>query len=369
MTVRAPDSETILEYAVAREGFATFVREGRIWVFRPGTKALAEFEKSGEPAKQVTRALAGPMRMTVKGPDAETITEYVCTKRGFVTKCEDGRLWVFRPGGKELAEFEKQGELAKHVTKIGAGPGGITVKGPDAATIQDYVVACDGFETFVREGRIWVFRPGTKELAEFLKSGEPAKQVTRIGAGPLNMTVKGPDSGTIDAYVSAMGVRRVAVARATPAEAPMVAVEETVTKTEIPEGLYGKPGFAVKADEDGRVWVFREGSKEIAQFELQGELTKHVTRPRAGPGGVTLKAPDTETILEYVAACDGFETFVREGRIWVFRPGTKELAEFLKSGEPAKQVTRIGAGPLRMTVKGPDAETIDAYLAAASPNP
>lgn len=215
MTVRAPDADTILSYAVAREGFTTHVRENRIWVFRPGSKELAEFEKSGEPAKSVTRPGVGPMRMTVKGPDANTITEYVCTKRGFVTKYDDGRIWAFRKGSKELAEFEKQGELAKHVTRPGVGPGGMTVKAPDSATILDYVVANDGFSTFVREGRIWVFRPGTKELAEFEKSGEPAKQVTRIGAGPGNMTVKGPDSATIDAYVAAMGVRRPALA-ATP---------------------------------------------------------------------------------------------------------------------------------------------------------
>jgi hypothetical protein len=204
MTVRAPDSETILAYAIAREGFATFARDGRIWVFRPGSKDLAEFEKTGEPAKSVTRIGAGPLGMTVKGPDAETVTEYLCARRGFATKCEDGRLWVFRAGGKELAEFEKQGELAKHVTKIGAGPLGMTLKAPDGETISAYAVANDGFATYVRDGRVWVFRPGSKDLAEFEKSGEPAKSVTRVGAGPLGMTVKGPDAETIDAYLGAV---------------------------------------------------------------------------------------------------------------------------------------------------------------------
>jgi hypothetical protein len=370
MTVRAPDSETILEYAVAKEGFTTFVRESRIWVFRPGTKDLAEFEKSGEPAKQVTRIGVGPMRMTVKGPDVETISEYVYTKSGFVTRYRDERLWVFRTGAKEVEEFDKAGELAKHVTKIGVGPGGISVKGPDAETILDYVVANDGFATFVREGRIWVFRPGTKDLAEFEKTGEPAKQVTRVGVGPMRMTVKGPDAETIDAYVAVMGARKptaMTVAAPEAAETPTMAVEEIeveedVVEVELEESPYGKPGFVVQADEDGRLWIFREGSKELEEFARQGELAKCVTRPGAGPEGRTLKAPDSETILEYAAACDGFATFVREGRIWVFRPDSKDLEEFLKTGEPAKQVTRIGAGPMRMTVKGPDAETIDAYL-------
>ena len=95
------------------------------------------------------------------------------------------------------------------------------------------------------------------------------------------------------------------------------------------------------------------------------ELAKHVIRPSAGPGGVTLKAPDTETILDYVAAADGFETVVEDGRIWAFRLGTPELDQFRKTGEPAKCVIRPSAGPMGMTVKAPDAETMDAYLRVA----
>ena len=60
----------------------------------------------------------------------------------------------------------------------------------------------------------------------------------------------------------------------------------------------------------------------------------------------------------------GFVTAVKEGRLWVFKQGAKELEEFNKNGELAKMVTRVGAGPNNMTVRGPDAATIDAYLAA-----
>jgi hypothetical protein len=60
----------------------------------------------------------------------------------------------------------------------------------------------------------------------------------------------------------------------------------------------------------------------------------------------------------------GFVTQVEDGRLWVFRAGSKELEEFQAKGEPAKQVVRPGAGPGRITLKGPDAETLDAYLAA-----
>jgi hypothetical protein len=60
----------------------------------------------------------------------------------------------------------------------------------------------------------------------------------------------------------------------------------------------------------------------------------------------------------------GFYTEVRDGRIWVFREGSKDLDEFKKHGEPARQVTRIGGGPNGMTIKSSDAQVIDEYLAA-----
>lgn len=63
---------------------------------------------------------------------------------------------------------------------------------------------------------------------------------------------------------------------------------------------YQKPGFVVKIQE-GRLWVFREGSKELQDFEKHGELAKHVTKPGAGPDKMTIKAPDTETIDEYMS--------------------------------------------------------------------
>ena len=60
----------------------------------------------------------------------------------------------------------------------------------------------------------------------------------------------------------------------------------------------------------------------------------------------------------------GFYTEVRDGRLWVFKDGSKELDEFKKQGEPAHQVTRVGVGPKGMTVKSSDAAVIDEYLAA-----
>jgi len=122
---------------------------------------------------------------------------------GFATTIEDGRLWVFRAGCEELAEFKANGELGKHVTRIAAGPKGMTLKGPDGETLDAYMLTKPGFWVTIEDGRLWVFRNGCAELDEFRANGELGKHVTRIAAGPRGMTIKGPDGQTLDAYLAA----------------------------------------------------------------------------------------------------------------------------------------------------------------------
>jgi len=140
----------------------------------------------------------------------------------------------------------------------------------------------------------------------------------------------------------------------------------------------------VTIEEDGRLWVFRADSEELGKFRSDGELAKHVIRPKAGPGGVTLKSPDAETLDAYMAQVTsaasmsaanashggsiydkpGFHTELHDGRLWVFKAGSEELEMFQKNGELAKHVIRPKAGPDGMTIKAPDTETIDAYMAS-----
>ncbi|MGO3739757.1 MAG: hypothetical protein ACTJGG_09870 [Marinomonas foliarum] len=61
---------------------------------------------------------------------------------------------------------------------------------------------------------------------------------------------------------------------------------------------------------------------------------------------------------------NGFTTKVEDGRLWVFEEGSKELEFFKEHGEPAKQFTNIDAGPNGMTVKSASQETLDKYLSA-----
>ena len=64
---------------------------------------------------------------------------------------------------------------------------------------------------------------------------------------------------------------------------------------------FEKPGFVTKM-QDGRLWVFKEGAPELKKFEEHGELAVHVVRPAGGPKGLTLKAPDAETADAFMAA-------------------------------------------------------------------
>ena len=127
--------------------------------------------------------------------------------------------------------------------------------------------------------------------------------------------------------------------------------------------MYAKPGFVV-LEEDGRLWVFREGSDGLARFREAGEPAKQVVRPKAAPGGVTVKSTDSATIDEYLTTLPGFYTQMEEGRLWVFKADSAELEAFLQTGEPAKQVVRALAGPFGLTIKAVDTGVIDEYLAA-----
>lgn len=59
----------------------------------------------------------------------------------------------------------------------------------------------------------------------------------------------------------------------------------------------------------------------------------------------------------------GFYTQIEDGRLWVFKEGSKELEQFKAHGEPAVNVSRIGEGPEGMTLKAPSQEVLEAYLA------
>jgi hypothetical protein len=85
------------------------------------------------------RTIAAVAVTLTLGACATTTASY--KKPGFYTEVRDNRLWVFREGSKELAEFKQHGEPAHQLTRVGAGPNGITIKSSDASVIDDYLAA------------------------------------------------------------------------------------------------------------------------------------------------------------------------------------------------------------------------------------
>jgi hypothetical protein len=68
-------------------------------------------------------------------------------------------------------------------------------------------------------------------------------------------------------------------------------------------GPYDKPGF-VTYEKDGRIWVFKVGSKGEEEFKKHGEVTKQYSMIGHGPKGMTLKSDDQKTLDEYIAVMD-----------------------------------------------------------------
>lgn len=249
---------------------------------------------------------------------------------GFVTLERGGYTWVFEEDSPELREVLGGGELAKHVTRLHASGGEvITVKSPDAETLQAWLARKPGFATRIHEGYLWVFEEDAEELAQHDAGVELVKHVTRVAATPTGVqTVKGPDSETVAAYVAS------------------------------------KPGFVARKVGE-YLWIFREGSEALATVDAGGELAKHVTKINATPSGVqVLKGAESDVLTAYLATRDGYIGRVQDGYLWVFREGSPELAEVDAGGELAKHVTKIQATPAGVRViKAPDTETLNGWLA------
>lgn len=123
---------------------------------------------------------------------------------GFITRVQDGRLWIFRDRTKDLTEFDKGGEPPKMVTLVGEGPDGMTLRGPDLETIQAWQFSRPGFEVWVRDGRLWVAKPESLDALWLRTGGELGKNATLVGEGPQGMSVRAGDLDTARAYVAAV---------------------------------------------------------------------------------------------------------------------------------------------------------------------
>lgn len=138
-------------------------------------------------------------------------------------------------------------------------------------------------------------------------------------------------------------------------------IDGTIVKSSADHSPYNRRGFLTREIED-RLWILPLDNPGIADLIAGQGPEKHVTLPGAGPDRKTIKSDSRETAIHYLFAKPGYVTYFEDGRAWVFAKNTDAAAHFHKEGLPEKHVTRIGAGPMRTTIKAPDAETIDLFL-------
>ncbi len=125
-----------------RPGFATRLHKGSLWVFAADSAELASFDAGSVPARHVVRPLAGPDQLTVRSPDGDLITLYLTWKPGFATRLRNERLWIFPEGAPALAAFEESGRVpAHHVVRPLAGPLGLTILAEEGETLDAYLAA------------------------------------------------------------------------------------------------------------------------------------------------------------------------------------------------------------------------------------
>ncbi|GAA4428666.1 hypothetical protein [Bremerella cremea] len=135
----------------------------------------------------------------------------------------------------------------------------------------------------------------------------------------------------------------------------------TLVKSSGDHASFNRVGFFTKLI-DGRLWVLSLDSPDVAKLVHGEGPEKHITLPGAGPDRKTLKSDSRETAIGYLFTKPGFVTRFEDGRAWVFAQGSDAANALPEKGFPEKHVTRIGAGPLRTTIKAPDAGTIDSFL-------
>ena len=239
----------------------------------------------------------------------------------FVSFLRDERLWVFDRASSALQGFLRTGEPARSVTAVAAGPAGWTLRAPDERTMLAYLAHREGYHVAVDDTVIWVFEMGSQGMIAHLGGQEPSASTTMVGAGPRGRSLRSDDPDAILGYLAA------------------------------------RPGFRSFGVE-GRIWILRENDPAAESFRLDGPPAEGVALVGAGPRGRTLMAAERETLLEWMTARSGFTSVSRDGRVWILEAGSPAAAAIREGREPAHSVSMPGAGPRGTTLRAENRETL-----------
>ena len=150
-----------------------------------------------------------------------------------------------------------------------------------------------------------------------------------------------------------------------PTEAPKEAKAAKASYPSGPPGPHDRANLVTRVNGD-KTWVFRDKTKEWADYLKSGEPGKSAFLVGAGPAGGTLWGPDLDTVQSWAWSRPGYEVFVRDGTLWVARAESLDALWLRTGGTPGKHAFLIGSGPDGATVYAGDLETAEAYAKAAS---
>lgn len=150
-----------------------------------------------------------------------------------------------------------------------------------------------------------------------------------------------------------------------PAERPAgVLFADAAPEVTIEQPSFARPGYSAFVRGD-RLWVFEANSPACKEFVANGpSLARAVRINDGGPDGMTICADSGATIDGYLCSRVGFRVEVVDDRVWVFRADSPEHGAFLADGPPRQHAVHIHSGPGGRTLKAPDSETLAAYLEA-----
>jgi hypothetical protein len=168
---------------------------GETW----GGAYSAQFAKKEQPKPEPKKEAKAGKPVYPSGPPGPH------DRAGFVTRVAGDKVWVFRDRTKEWADYLKSGEPAKSAFLLGQGPNGAHLWGPDLDTLEAWVAARPGFETWVRDGNLWVAKENGLDALWLRTGGTPAKHAFLIGAGPGGRVVYAGDLEQAEAYAKVVG--------------------------------------------------------------------------------------------------------------------------------------------------------------------
>ncbi len=159
-----------------------------------------------------------------------------------------------------------------------------------------------------QDGRLYVFHAGAKELQVFAQTHVLNHSCLRNGGVVDGMIVIAPSEDTLNGYLAIYAATAKAAAGAGSTAAPAPGVDGSSTAP-APAPLRGDPRYNrprfIAVPQDGRLYVFHAGAKELQKFTQTHMLEHGCLRNGGVVDGMIVIAPSEDTLNGYLALYSG----------------------------------------------------------------